>query len=146
MSERAHFTPFMNEMVDIAGLSVSAVRLLARAKGGTRITVPKTAKSKHWITNLIGMENAEKLCSYFCGEEIEMPMGPFTHTALKHEAIRRLDREGKKYNEIASLTGVTRRTAMRAVKGCRTGIQNSAQSDMFPDHHPRPRNQKRLPK
>ncbi len=128
----------MNELVEIAGLSSDAVLLFIRDRGGTRVTIPAKAGDTHWLVVLLGRENADKLCDYYCGEEIDVPLGPFATAHQRRDQIRKLDREGLSYGEIARIIGCDRRTVIRQVKGT-SNRPLTDQPDMFRDHHPRPR-------
>ncbi|WP_068317472.1 helix-turn-helix domain-containing protein [Polycladidibacter hongkongensis] len=136
--DRSYFTPKMNELVELAGISEHAVELLIRNRGGCRIRIPRQLRPDHWLCGLIGAKNATLLSDYYGGEDIDLPLGPFSSSAERHQAIRRLDREGLSYNEIAKRTGVNRRTAIRHVKGTSNRSQQE-QPDMFAGHHPRPK-------
>lgn len=142
MVDRSYFTPKMNEMVDVAGLSEDAVHLLVRNRGGTRVTIPMSAPAGHWLERLIGGANANQLCNYYAGEEVDIPLGPFTTAAQRREHIRRLDRSDLSYGEIALRVGCDRRTVIRQVKGTSNRPKNTEQPDFFADHHPRPRKKK----
>lgn len=139
MTDRAAFTVKMNEMVEIAGLTPDAVLVLTRERGGTKLNVPAKAPDGHWLVHLIGRDNADKLCAYYGREEIEVPLGPNATAIQRREQMRRLDREGLSYGQIALRVGVDRRTVIRHVKGTSNRPKNADQADMFLDHHPRPR-------
>ena len=144
MSESAFLTPKMYDWIELAGISEQAALLLAKEHGGTRVTIPVKASADHWLSLLIGQENANKLCAYYCGEEIDVPLGPMTTGAQLHRTIRYLDRAGYTYERIAKLVGCDRRTVIRHVKGTSNRPKNPDQSEMFEDFHPRPRGDKKL--
>lgn len=142
--DRTFFTSRMNEFVDIVGMSSYSVQVLSKLHGGTRVTIPSRLTPDHWLAVLLGVKNASMLSRYYAGEEIEIPMGPFSSQAERHEAIRRLDREGLTYDKIAQRTGCDRRTVIRHVKGTSNRPKNPDQRNLFDyvDHHPRPRKYK----
>ena len=78
------------------------------------------------------------MVALYAGLDLDFPLGPKSRRAELHEAMRRMDRAGKSYNEIAREAGVNRRTAIRQIKGVTE--RDKSQPDMFADHHPRPRN------
>jgi Mor family transcriptional regulator len=139
MTDKTFFSHRMHEFVDVVGMTATSVRVLIHAHGGTRITIPRKIKGDHWLTTLIGAQNAQALSSYYGGEEIELPMGPFSHAAERRDAIRRLDRSGLSYEQIARRTGCDRRTVIRHVKGTSNRPMDTSQPNLFGDHHPRPR-------
>lgn len=139
MTDRTFFTQRMLEFVDEVGMTDTAVRILIHAHGGTRVTIPRKVFAGHWLTHLVGSENAQALSSYYGGEEIQLPLGPFSHAAERRDAIRRLDRSGLNYEQIALRTGCDRRTVMRHVKGTSNRPLDPSQPNLFGDHHPRPR-------
>lgn len=144
MSESAFLTPKMYEWIEHAGISEQAAMLLAAERGGTRVTIPVKVSSYHWLTLLIGRDNADKLCAYYSGEEVEIPMGPMSSGAQRHRKIRDLDRAGYTYEKIARLVGCDRRTVIRHVKGTSNRPKDPDQCEMFDDFHPRPRGDKKL--
>lgn len=133
--------PILYNELEEYGVSYSAIMILSREKGGTRFTVPKNPNPNHWLYQLIGKENAEVMSYHLGGINIDFPLGPMSNRHQQWQAMRRMDRDGRSYNEIAKECGVNRRTVIRQVKGVLE--TNQEQPDMFADHHPRPRNQQR---
>ncbi len=59
------------EMAEIIGITNTLA--IVALRGGTRLTVPVKAKEDHWVVEIIGFESYQKLCRYYCGEELEIP-------------------------------------------------------------------------
>jgi DNA-binding NarL/FixJ family response regulator len=80
----------------------------ATACGGTRIYMPASVPSEHWMVEVIGINAAEKLSKHFSfgrrGIRLDIPMMP---RALQ---IRALTKAGASSREIALNLGVTQRT------------------------------------
>jgi hypothetical protein len=111
----------LGEIADIAGKDVAF--LIAESHGGTRVSIPPRAQPEHWLTELVGMETADKICRALAtldpdgklkGVQAEViPKGP---TALLKSARRRaqtaLD-QGKSVREAARISGLHERTIWR---------------------------------
>ena len=50
----------LGEIADIAGAAVALE--IARSHGGTRVTIPPRAEPDHWLTELVGLEIADRIC------------------------------------------------------------------------------------
>lgn len=145
MTDTSDFSPMLNFLVDEVGMSKAGVELLAQQRGGMRIATTKKVTPNHWLAKLIGEQDARKLGEYYQGEEINIPLGPYAKRNVVRREIRRLDAETNlTYEEIATRVNVDRRTVMRHVKGTRTQVSDADQIEMFPDHHPRPRQERKL--
>jgi len=53
----------LEEIADVAG--VEAMWALVRAKGGTVVFIPPKAQHRHWLTEIVGYEAAQKICGHF---------------------------------------------------------------------------------
>jgi len=109
------------DIAEIAGNE--AAYKIASAVGGTRVSIPPRASKSHWLTELLGYEQADLICRGLATldpdgklrgvrDEI-IPKGP---AALLRAARRRADealKSGKSAREAARLSGLTERTIWR---------------------------------
>lgn len=108
----------------IADISGSAVALeIAQSYGGMRVSIPPRAEEDHWLTYLLGLEEADKICrglatlspdGRFKGVRREiMPLGPASLVKnAKRRALEAL-REGKSVSDAARIAGLHERTIWR---------------------------------
>jgi Mor transcription activator family len=54
-------------------ISMESVLILIKTKGGTYIEIPVKAKPKHWLADLIGMDDFNALVSNFGYTRLEIP-------------------------------------------------------------------------
>ena len=111
----------LGDIADIVGPEVALE--IARSHGGTRVSIPADAQPDHWLTKLVGMSTAEKICkglSTIDGDgkrngirgEI-LPLGPAS--ALRSARRRAKDAldSGASAREAAREAGLHERTIWR---------------------------------
>ncbi|MGR3484046.1 MAG: helix-turn-helix domain-containing protein [Paracoccaceae bacterium] len=108
--------PLLNEIADVAG--VDAAIALAKLRGGSRISIPKTASDDHWITVAVGREAADAICAHFSGGgdgrvQVDLPLGPTSAQAGIRRAIDAMLEEGRSADDIARTLRVHRSTVFR---------------------------------
>lgn len=116
MPDRLGLPAVLAEIVQVAGIDVA--RVLAAEKGGQEVDIPAEAREGHWLTELVGMPAARKLCNYFRsqgpggrarGVRLVIPMGNVRTMQLMVRAIE----AGGKNSQIAAMTGRHERTVRR---------------------------------
>lgn len=116
MSENGSNLPgTLAEIAEAAG--VDAAWAIAGAHGGTTVYIPREAVEGHWLTELVGMEAAQKICKHFrvanTGARILIPI------ARQGEQRRRLIKalqSGMSAPQAALHAGMHERSAFRARK------------------------------
>lgn len=141
MTNRDGYTKTMIDWCEHVQISGTSAEALCANYGGIRRTIPKNLPptDSHWLIACIGRDDAQRMVSYYCGEEIDIPLGPSAPKQIVHRRIRELDKEGVKYGAIARQLGISKRTVIRHVKGTSNKQKDVNQFELFPDHHPRPR-------
>lgn len=103
------------EIAEVAG--VEAALAIAQVRGGTQIYVPPAPDADHWISRLVGLENAraiaDKLTCGVGGRRLELPLGPRGHAESQRAKVDALIREGRSERDIALLTGYSIRGVRR---------------------------------
>ncbi len=89
---------------------IEAVRGLARALGGKRVYVPKTAGDNHPLVLFGGRPAAEAIMKAIGGEHVEFPKG---EAAIRFTIAVAMVEQDKSDNEIAQGAGITYRHARR---------------------------------
>ncbi|MEM1370592.1 MAG: helix-turn-helix domain-containing protein [Pseudomonadota bacterium] len=112
MSGGTHYElpPVLTEIADVTSLG-TALRL-ASEKGGQRVTIPATAKDDHWLTELVGLDDARAISDYFThgrAVQIEVPIMHGSILAQRRALFEQLKRDGLSNNEIASRMQITNR-------------------------------------
>lgn len=116
MPDRLGLPAVIAELVQVAGVDVA--RLLAAEKGGQQVDIPPEAKEGHWLTELVGMPAARKICAHYRtlgsngrarGHRLVIPMANVRTTELMIRAIE----NGGKNSQIAAMTGRHERTVRR---------------------------------
>lgn len=119
----------LQEIADTISLDV-ALRL-AQSKGGQRISIPAKMHKDHWLAELLGFEDAQKLSHFFTHEgriHFDVPYGPTSTAAIREARIARMVRDGCSANEITYAMKISRRTAFYKKQRYGTG------SNIIPDH------------
>jgi len=74
-------------MQDIAGVvGMDAAWLLVRTRGGTTITLPRAPGASHWLSDLLGLDAARRLCAHFRANHqlaITVPMASAAQKAAR---------------------------------------------------------------
>lgn len=102
----------LQEIAEAAGLE--AAWALARAKGGQSVFIPAHARPGHWLTDVVGLDAATKICDYYrvqgAGTKLLIPMASAAQRAAQWQKVLA---EGRTANETAATLGVHRRTVFR---------------------------------
>lgn len=125
----------LGDIADIVGPEIALE--IARAVGGTRISIPPRAEQEHWLTELIGFELADKICRGLAtldpdnrrmrgvSDEILPLGGAKLLERARRKALEALD-NGASATEAARASGLHDRTIWR-MKASR----DSSQLDLF---------------
>ena len=115
MSTVSSLPMIMVEIAQVAG--VEAAWALARACGGSTVYIPRAATPDHWLTQLVGMEAAAKICAHFrvanTGSRILIPLARHAH---QRERLVKALEAGMSAPGAALAAGMHERTAYRARK------------------------------
>lgn len=123
----------LGDIADIVGPETALE--IARAVGGTRISIPPRAKDGHWLTELVGFETADRICRGLAtidgddrlrgvSDEI-LPLGGGRLLArAKRQAQAALD-AGASVTQAARASGLHDRTIWRMK------AQDTSQLDLF---------------
>lgn len=122
----------LGEIAEVAG--VDAALAIARVRGGTEIYVPANPGPDHWISRLVGLDNAaaiaDKLTCGVGGRRLELPLGPHGHAESQRAKVDAMIREDRSERDIALATGYS----IRAVRRRRAKLgrpPNSRQLSLF---------------
>lgn len=129
--------PLLNTIADVAGNE--AALALARARGGSRVSIPARAKDDHWLVEVVGREAADKICDHFrvgtngTGVALDIPTGPESPMNKlldnNRKSIDQMLADGVSVDLIARRVRVHRTTVFR--RKAKTGIVDTRQSDLF---------------
>lgn len=111
----------LGAIADIAGPAVALE--IARSHGGTRVDIPPFAKPDHWLTGLVGFEQADQICRGLATIDADgkpqgvrhevLPLGPTSLLrAARRKAREALD-SGQTPREAARASGLHERTVWR---------------------------------
>lgn len=92
-----------------------ALKILA-AKGGQEVYIPgsENLAAGHWLLEVLGVEQARKLCERFQKERLSLPLGGLGGRRMElHRQVIDMSLEGKSVNCIAENTGLHARTIRR---------------------------------
>ncbi len=103
--------PSVEEVASICDME-TALRLVEYF-GGCRFWVPQKWREDHDL-NVIGEANAKLLIARLGGDELSIPIRPFTSWGL-HKLVNKLIKTGKSQREIAQALNITMR-AVRCIK------------------------------
>ena len=103
------------EIAEVAG--VEAAWAMSQAFGGQTIYIPRDAIPGHWLTELVGIEAATKICKHYragnAGVQILSPLAK--NPAAKQRLIKALE-AGMSATQAAGVAGMHERTAFRTRK------------------------------
>lgn len=108
-------------LAEIAGVvGFDAMAKIARARGGSRCGFPANVGPDHWLSQLIGHDQAAELCRHIApgskGIELELPMGPFSPSAERRAELDGLILAGShSMDTIARRLRTTRRSVARRI-------------------------------
>lgn len=107
--------PLLNEIADVAGMD--AALAMARARGGSRISIPAKCPPDHWIVQACGPDAAQKICDHFRvgnkGAVVDLPLGPNGSAEATRRRVDQMIRDGVPADQIARDAGVHRTTVFR---------------------------------
>lgn len=95
----AYLPASVQELLTVISLG-AAVRLI-KARGGTRIQIPPTADAGHWLVDIIGMEDLEKLCQWHKKDALVLPRCTNAMMMLRDANILKDRRDGLSYSDLA---------------------------------------------
>lgn len=108
-------TPLPEVVAEIASVAGhEAAWLIVRARGGQQVFIPAHAREDHWLTTLVGMDAARKICDHFKvnhrGSQVIIPMAAASQRSKRWaEALA----SGTPVDQVAATLGVHRRTVFR---------------------------------
>lgn len=81
------YSHYLKQVLDLIGHQ-STIRLV-RAKGGRDIKIPYASNlsDEHWLVMTVGIEEAKKLCEYFKGTTLKLPIEINALIQLRNDAI-----------------------------------------------------------
>lgn len=97
-------------------LGADGLGLLAAARGGRRVHIPKAALPGHWLEAALGHERAERLAARYGGCRLYVPL-PSTRRADRDGRIRELRSRGWSVARIATEVGLSDRRVIQILGG-----------------------------
>lgn len=70
----------LGDIADIAGPEIAME--IAQSHGGTRVSIPPRAEPDHWLTALVGMETADRICRGLAVIDADGRPGAVRHEVL----------------------------------------------------------------
>ena len=111
----------LGTIADIVGPEIALE--IARSHGGTRISIPPRAEADHWLTKVVGIETADKICRGLATMDAEgkmrgvseeiMPLGPASVLKRARLQAREALDSGTSAREAARQSGLHERTIWR---------------------------------
>lgn len=111
----------LGTIADIVGPEIALE--IARSHGGTRISIPPRAEADHWLTKLVGIETADRICRGLATMDAEgkmrgvtqeiMPLGPASLLKRARMQAREALDGGTSAREAARQAGLHERTIWR---------------------------------
>lgn len=124
---RKYLTPLLNRIADVAG--VEAAIYIGTRKASRIIYIPAKVKKTHWLSQALGFEKAQALCTEMGPQHISIPPALAGQRKRTHDAIIALTEMSWTVDEIASSLGVARSTVYDN-RG-RAQMPEPAQTDLF---------------
>lgn len=118
----------LRDLVRVLG-DTDALRLVGM-HGGARVSVPTKVHEDHPLRLALGAESFARLVAEYAGETIELPKGDAYLRALRHEQVQQCRDQGMKIDEIAEVTGYTRRHVINILGG-QAGAADTFTMDLF---------------
>lgn len=107
--------------------------------GGARVTVPKKATPDHVLRFALSDDAFNRLVQEYGGEAFDLPKGDAYLRELRHNQVRAHREQGLTMDEIAEVTGYTRRHVINILGGHAGGVDQFTM-DLF-EEAPAPRSQ-----
>lgn len=109
---------------------------IAANYGGIRMYFPARPHEDHWLTHMVGMEKAQKVCQALVadqgGIDILIPMGPDASKRRRWQRMQRLIDQNQPKRQIARACGIHERTVQRHRNDrAKTVKPFLAQADLF---------------
>jgi hypothetical protein len=120
----------LRELARVLG-DADALRLIGQ-HGGARVSVPTKARDDHPLRMALGVEAFERLVAEYAGEMITLPKGDAYLRELRHDQVRQCREQGLKIDDIAEVTGYTRRHVINILGGHGSDV-DTATMDLFAD-------------
>lgn len=129
--DRAWLTPLLNKIADAAG--EDAAITLGRAKAGEEIYIPEKVTPVHWLSLLIGYDEAKRLVEAFGVQHLTIPPALAGAKRSRAVVIAEMVESGYSTNAIVRATGVARSTVMdhRAKLRARRPPKDDPQGSLF---------------
>lgn len=105
----------LRELARVLG-DADALRLVGQ-HGGARVSVPTKARDDHPLRMALGADAFERLVAEYAGETIDLPKGDAYLRVLRHDQVRQCREQGLKIDDIAEVTGYTRRHVINILGG-----------------------------
>ncbi|MGB3834461.1 MAG: hypothetical protein WA975_21655 [Mesorhizobium sp.] len=131
----------LGEIADIAGKEVAFA--VAAARGGTRADIPARARPDHWLTEIVGLEVADRICSALAIQDADarvrgvrhelIPLGPAgVRKGARRQVVKALE-GGVSARAAARKVGVHERTVWRVKADIIKAdfIKDDRQGDLF---------------
>ena len=127
------YTGVLGEIEAEAGRDVA--NRIAAAKGGSRVFIPGSARPHHWLTDLVGLDAAKKVCWLFRGAGeggtyVKIPKGEMTFQQRARKRIEELLGEGMSLDKIALEVGVDLSTVQRRRKAIKDALPRAATAQL----------------
>jgi len=110
-------------MVEIAqAAGMEAAWAIVRAHGGTTVYFPRNAVEGHWLTELVGIAAARKICRHFGVANTGMRvLIPLARQGQQQERLVKALEAGMSATAAATAAGMHERSAFRARKRLKEG-------------------------
>jgi len=105
----------LKDVVNLIGPQ-AAIRLV-RAKGGRDVSLPyqNELHDMHWLVVIVGLDNAQKLCNYFLGASLKLPIEVNALLQLRNEAIAEDYGNGMSVSQIADKYQIDRKLVQKVL-------------------------------
>lgn len=131
-----HLPHVLDEIARIAG--EDAARAVVEAVGGVQVYIPPRPTADHWLSKLVGIEDAQTIADHFTagfgGIRIEIPSHDTGFIARAQAKCDAMLLAGRSERDIARACGYTIRTVRRrraALKQAGQRLADRRQGDLF---------------
>ncbi|GLR51253.1 hypothetical protein KYK30_20475 [Shinella yambaruensis] len=118
---RSSLPGLLGDIADIAGSDVALT--IARSHGGTRVSIPPRAEPNHWLTRLVGLDVADRICRGLAIVDADgrpaairhevLPLGPASARSLARRRAAEALAQGASGRAAAREAGLHERTIWR---------------------------------